>query len=270
MTNISTERLFNVIKWNFISQKQTTIRFGLSICGVLLALSLLNSGMIWNHEEMTYVRLASLASMYSFVFFFCVIRSGATINFNMKTKNDVLNYLMLPATKMEKYLGNIFQQGIVFIAVTIIAMLAADLLQMLLSWILCGNGISIIFGGDAVIPLGKDDMFSGVFDIIASLILVHSTFTLGGTFYRKHTVLLTVLTVTFIPIIIGTVGSIASVLFVKWVQENGYTLSIEWLLTKEQSEIAAHCVIIAWSLINYTLAYHFFKRTQVINNKFHN
>lgn len=270
---MKTIRLWQVIKWNFISNRNKTMRSMLAICGVFLAFCIINTQMLWNYEPMTDSRISSLPPLFLVGFVACMIHNALSTCFNMKTQTEKLSVLMLPATKTEKFLANVFEKNIIGNLSVAIALIAADVIQMFLSWVFCGNAISIIFGdytSTLVKGIWNITDTAGICFAIAFFFLCHSTLLLGSTFFTKRQFIFTILTVTFVPVILSTIITFIGVQAYDYFAENSYEVSIIWIASEKATEWIAVCTVALWALTNYCLSYFFFRRIQIINNKFFN
>lgn len=126
---MNTKRLLDVINWNLTGAKRALRR---ETAGLIVAPSCIiiaNCAAYWINKQPVDEGLHIAASITWFALFFLGANWGARFCFNMNTKQNALNYMMLPATNGEKYLANMFMQTIVRMVETAIAIIMADLIQ---------------------------------------------------------------------------------------------------------------------------------------------
>lgn len=282
MKNLSFPRLWQVIKWNSIVNRQKTLRAGIIVAIVtfLFAFAQLDMYNVLSTGERVSVFSFQYVASFFTVFIVCqFVVLAARICFNMRTKNDIVNYLMLPATKLEKYLANIFFMLIERTAITLAGMIVADLVIMLLQlvashschsmilyWLTTNvGGITSVFAPASVIGI-----LGEACDGIVSILWALSLFLLGGTFYRKHPLLLTVLTIILTPMILGTLITLPCAWIIDSLVNNGYEIVITPLVSETFVKVVVYLFIILWTCFNYWMSYRKFARLQVINNKYFN
>ena len=183
---MNTKRLLDVINWNLTGAKRALRR---ETAGLIVAPSCIiiaNCAPYWINKQPVDDGLHVAASVTWFALFFLGAYWGARFCFNMNTKNNALNYMMLPATNGEKYLANMFMQTIVRMVETAVAIIMADLIQAV---ICLSVGIDIQSYTMALIdaaPEVTDGPLTIKAFILASIINLHASMVLGGCFFRKN------------------------------------------------------------------------------------
>jgi hypothetical protein len=209
-----------------------------------------------------------------------------------KTKGRGMNYLMMPATKLEKFLSRVFINVVMVLVMAYVALFLADLARMLYVAITDTEGfygftIPTVWselietfssfyrtGGevwgptaDGTVRIVGFSAFYGIVNVtamVAFFLFVHSLFILGGCIWRKAAIIkiwITQLVVTFAvvwifvklePYVLPWLGDVLTSLF-ETEQRAGMTLlSI------------AIPVLLALTALNWWLGYRLFSRKQVV------
>ena len=215
----------------------------------------------------------------------------------LKTKGRGLNYLMMPATNMEKFVARALVNTILLIVMAFAALLLADLVRMLfvplfevkefygftLPRILgeIGETFSAAYsaGGevwgltaDGTIRVTEFSAYYGVVNVtamVAAFLFAHSLFILGGCVWRKAAIIkiwITQIVVTsavvwiFVklePYVLPWLGDVLTSLF-ETEQQAGMTLMS-----------IAIPVLLALTALNWWLGYRLFSRKQVVAPQHH-
>ena len=209
-----------------------------------------------------------------------------------KSKGRAMNYLMMPATNLEKFLSRVFINVVMVLVMAYVALFLADLARMLYvaifdiegfygftipcMWSEIGETFSSFYrtGGEVWGPTADGTVrvigfraYYGVVNVtamVAFFLFVHSLFILGGCFWRKAAIIkiwITQLVVTFAvvwvfvkiePYVLPWLGDVLTSLF-ETEQKAGMTLlSI------------AIPVLLALIVLNWWLSYRLFSRKQAV------
>lgn len=215
----------------------------------------------------------------------------------LKTKGRGLNYLMMPATNMEKFVARALVNTILLIVMAFAALLLADLVRMLFVplfevkefygftlpriLVALGNPFSAVYsaGGEVWGPtvdgtvrvIGFSTYYGAVnvTTMVAAFLFAHSLFILGGCIWRKAAIIkiwITQIVVTsavvwiFVklePYVLPWLGDVLTSLF-ETEQQAGMTLM----------NIAIP-VLLALTALNWWLSYRLFSRKQVVAPQHH-
>ena len=227
-----------------------------------------------------------------------IMISSIVTNINEKRKREA--FLMLPSSNLEKFLSLVIYSTFICIAVAFLAIVLGDSLRMLAYWATDYQGMAYadgsycystydeVAGGQvcwwsSAIPRMLYEMTPNIIDdgfagyptdfvivklafIIGLILLIHSTYTLGGTLLRKYSFVGTsVFMILIDTLIIRLIMALGLTLFhTHW--DNGVLQSYEigWL---------AWVLAIAFpifSVFNYWASFHIFKAFQLITNKWLN
>ncbi len=261
-------RFFRVLRWNYLDNRKKFFRLlvGLVVCYSALCLFdqtcyfMDFDPKVAENNLKDYVEFAIGAFLYIAFILFWV--GGSTIFRNMRTQQMRATYLLLPAANSEKFLARWIWTVGSCLALPLMMLVICDVIQYLFSYILpCAVHASIIvffFVGilgdsSAAIPWS----YQLILTIGACLLLPHSLFVLGGALFRKHPILLTIVTFYLLFMVLFS------------------TLSAElnFFLTSLFDRAATSGVLVlsyAIILFNHVCAYRIFTRMQVISNKWLN
>ena len=299
-------RLGAVLKCDLVEHRWSNIAAFFILFAAFLASQLANMNSIigtgLRHSIQPDQYMPSLAA--NFVPFFYGVLSLALMcaaadmcGVPLKTKGRGLNYLMMPATNMEKFVARALVNTILLIVMAFVALLLADLVRMLfvplfevkefygftLPRILAefGETFSSAYrtGGDVWGPTVDGTVrvigFSAYYGavnvtiMVAAFLFAHSLFILGGCIWRKAAIIkiwITQIVVTFAvvwifvklePYVLPWLGDVLTSLF-ETEQQAGMTLM----------NIAIP-VLLALTVLNWWLGYRLFSRKQVVAPQHH-
>ena len=225
-----------------------------------------------------------------------IMASSIVSSINEKRKRE--SFLMLPASNLEKFLSLLVYSSVICIACAFLAIVLGDSLRMLAYWAVGYQGMTSADGtycysvtsdyyGDTFywwsssIPMLIDNLTPTIttYDkvptdlmivqtsfIIGLILLIHSTYTLGGTLLRKYSFVGT----SAFMIIIDT-------LIIKLIMALGLTMfHSQWdngVLQSYEIGLAGWVLTIAFpifSVIFYWASFQIFKRFELITNKWMN
>ena len=239
--------------------------------------------------------------MVLFVVASVVLISSVVAGINNKRKRE--SFLMLPSTNAEKYLSLIVYSTVICILCVFLAMVLGDTLRMAFLWgrDLMGFGpryegepesvyITNCFGDvmyanswvrwyDSALPVFWNSFlpnfgFSSWYGImrwaffLASLLWIHSLYTLGGTLLRKYAFVAS--SAVFILLLVG---------FVKFMNYfELYTFRSEWIDAAGNNHrrmistlVYVYCIALPiLSIANYWISFRIFKGFELITNKWTN
>ena len=191
------------------------------------------------------------------VMFFITIVTGPSWMFSsMKGKHDLQTLLMLPASNLEKYLIR-YSTWIILLPLYIVGFLGADLVQYLVNVIWGNENLTFVTTvvinnlSDTFTKLPKETSRPILHGVVVFVLLFHSVYALGGTFFRSH---------KFAWILTTVVIIVAGMLRVWLVpEETGYS-------DDDSSQVVFGWDVFyaVWFLVNFWLSYRLFCRQQVI------
>ena len=299
-------RLGAVLKCDLVEHRWSNIAAFFILFAAFLASQLSNMNSIigtgLRHSIQPDQYMPSLAA--NFVPFFYGVLSLALMcaaadmcGVPLKTKGRGLNYLMMPATNMEKFVARALVNTILLIVMAFVALLLADLVRMLFVplfevkefygftlpriLVALGNPFSAAYsaGGEVWGPtvdgtvrvIGFSAYYGAVnvTTMVAAFLFAHSLFILGGCVWRKAAIIkiwITQIVVTsavvwiFVklePYVLPWLGEVLTSLF-ETEQHAGMTLMS-----------IAIPVLLALTALNWWLSYRLFSRKQVVAPQHH-
>ena len=230
-----------------------------------------------------------------------VLISSVVAGINNKRKRE--SFLMLPSTNAEKYLSLIVYSTVICILCVFLAMVLGDTLRMAFLWGRDLMGFGPRYEGEAVSVFVPDNWWNGSYAscwvrwydsalpvfwnsflpnfgfsswygimrwafFLASLLWIHSLYTLGGTLLRKYAFVAS--SVVFILLLVG---------FVKFMNYfELYTFRSEWIDAAGNYHrrmistlVYVYCIALPiLSIANYWISFRIFKGFELITNKWTN
>lgn len=213
-----------------------------------------------------------------------------------KTKGRALNYLVMPASKLEKFLSRAFINTVLVIVMAYVALFLADLVRMLCVPFFEADGFygftvhqifvnlfdpfkavfengsttnAVIVNDEVLTPVWSFGMcFMAVVCIVLSGLWSHSVFLLGGCIWRKGALLKTIASAMIISLLVlWLLVNIAPSIDV-WA-ENRLAPWLEQRFETEEDLLRVGFPIVAFLnlafvVFNWWLAYRLFSRKQMI------
>lgn len=248
--NFNIKRFINTFVWTLEASKKELITSVVSLFFVFaLVLTLGSTTTFFNNIEFA-------SGFCTGLFFVYIMISGCWIGSNLKTKQQIIMYKMLPASNLERFLSRYFYITFIWIMGGILAFAAADLVQIIVN-IIIGNEVnsSIPFIYIAISDGSEEGLpFIEFLAMYLVYVWIHSLYILGGVFFRKNQFVLTTL-----------VNIVLAIVLTKIIKETGIFIFIDDIQTT--FIIVFLILLIAF---DYYLSYKLFCRIQVINNKWIN
>lgn len=262
------ERLIKVLRWNIIGSKRELRRSFIGLTTAFCIITATQNISAWSDHFTTYANTLSSARLCYFGTGFAMLLWASQVCFNMATKTTFINFAMLPATNAEKFAANILYQTVCRICLAMAAFIATDILQAIISIVFAGSANSLCMC--LIDDLNAISNPGECLGIITMMLFVHSTFILGGTFFRRRQFLLTCLVWVFVPFLFSLLagGGMAAIAY--YIGLENYDISITPWFSEETYKMLGMITLMAIVCFVYWLSYIFFRRTQVINNRFFN
>ena len=286
MEKFNIKRFANVLKWDFMNNWKYTLWLFLVMIVVftcMLGLTYFNNNsdyMQGVHDTMMSVQ----ASFCSFILSIIILAGASRMFLPLKDKQSATAFLSLPATNLEKFISRFLNVIVLWIVVGCVAFLCADALQMLLAKLLGAN--YVLSGSKTFFSMWPFDNMEWRGDphwvkiqigLILTILMTYATYILGGILFRRRQFWITSVAIFAISVI----GIIAIVnigwAIGEWLE--AHTEQFEAFMERffKDEETFSNFLFYAWWTITglvtvlFTwLTYRFFKRAQVINNKFLN
>lgn len=274
MNNFNYHRFKNVVRWEVLANWTSLVRgtLGLAIgLSVYYIFRLFTTGNLdgYNAAGVSSYYLLDLCGLTTVVLGMAFAYMTINIFRKLKTKQYRISLFILPASNLEKYLSRFLVVAVGAVLMDVCALVMADVVQMVMSLVfkpaLTGSLTLTLIN-----PSILTEFFGAMTDqktilvscfIFSGMLLAHSVFTLGGTIFRRHAVVLT-----------AVISFFAGMFLFSWLAR------IPWLITLDHFEekyvelgIALYSLgQLVLALVFYGLSYWIFTRMQVISNKWLN
>lgn len=259
MKTFNIHRFGKVLKWTIYYNKSTLTKITLGFFIAFLAIYLLGTNLFFSSSISSPDRLNSAAGVTFGIFLVFLFLTPSWILSNMKNRKSSLDYLMLPATNLEKFLARIIMVTVFYALCVVVAQIAADLIQWIVSMFRYPVSQTGLISTDILENhYISFDWYAGGFKscyergsilVLIWMIWMHSVYTLGGTVFRKCAWIVT----SFLLLVLGII--------VVW-------SDFEIALMDEGVIITLMFLVFAG--LNYFLSYKIFSRIQLINNRWVN
>lgn len=264
---MNTTRFLNLLKWNIIGNKRNLLNTILRFAAACFFIAVMTSITSWLSGMADYNAVSTAAKLCVLLFPVTMMAFASELTFNLRTKQTIISYSMLPASNIEKYATNFIYKTIISALLFFVGLLLADCLQALLTFVIAKTAyfLTPLFFTHIV------SFFSSMPEaLFLFLLFVHSTFAVASSFFRRRPLLWTTLLWILIPMLISfCAGAIFEVLNA-FAERNGYVIVMRLHYEDKLVQFIAGLVTVLLSAFNYWLSYRLFCRIQVINNKVHN
>jgi len=225
-------------------------------------------------DEQYKLGFFGMGGFFAAVLAIYIILAGSMVIRDLKTKQQKIDELMLPATNLEKFTARVIGSTLLPVVITVVAYFAADLLQMLINMLLHkGTFASITVAAMhmideasriAITPFQHGTAMATLISTLLSFLGANTTYVLGGMLFRKTAWLKTSLAIVLLGIIFFS-------LFVGYAyliyQYTDYVVYIpEWA----KSNWVSITFSIAQIAVCYYLAYRIYCKLQAINTRWLN
>lgn len=215
----------------------------------------------------------------------------------LKTKGRGINYLMMPATNLEKFLSRALIVTVMLIVMAYVALFCADLARMLYASIVDAEGfygftvpcVLAEFGetfpsfyrtggevwgltADGTVRMIGFNAFYGVVNVTAMVLFflfMHSLYILGGCIWRKAAIVKTLIVQMVVSAAIAWVFVKLEPFVLPWLND----VFISFFETEQQAGMTlvsiAVPVLLALTTLNWWLSYRLFSRKQVVAPQHH-
>ena len=267
MANFAIRRFGFVLRWMAVSmRKEVLANTGAMFFSYMVVF--VTNILLSLHTDKWYAFNKIVESVHTNAMVFMVIwvMGGCWIINNMKTKKLRVTFVMLPASRLEKFVARAFYVTFVWTVMAFVTYCLADLFRMLMSFVMgvhvAGCTIpmflSQIFDEHLIASSKWEDKLALV-SYLALVFFTHSIYVLGGVLFRRWQFVFTSCFVFLLTIACMLLTSVLPKSYlISGSAENVRILAV------------AVCVFILWGATNWWLAYRLFRRMQVINNKWIN
>lgn len=271
--NFQFSRLLMVMRWDVFTNLKTYLNMTLGMTFALLPFLIMQLYQLSKQDQLSpdTIDLSywGMSQYVLMIFSIAMYMMATQIFMVMKTTGQREQFLMLPASNLEKYISRFLFSTLGAAVAMITAIVVSDLVQLIFSFLLLpGHHQSVCLSTMALLWKIWTTFIESIDStgalllsllIVTSGVLVHSFFILCGTLFRKHTIVVTTIlfiamTYLVIYVIESVPGTITTCL------NHGDN---SWLFS----------LLIAELLLGgfqYWLSYKVFTRMQVICNKWIN
>lgn len=277
MENFNIQRFGNVCSRLVMIRKQEYFRMFLGLMLVFTFFSVLacNPFKLEALSDETYklafLKISGFIGVFSVIY---VVLSGAMIISDLKTKQQRIDELALPATNLEKFVARVIGSTLLAVVILVVAFFVADLLQMLINMLLHkGTFASITVAvKDTIMKLEELDtldvkkersMLVSI-SMVMMLFATNAYYILGGMLFRKSAWLKASLAFVLLTIIVFSLFVGYAYLVYKYTD---YVVYIPEWASNSWFSVTFNIVQIA---VCYYLAYRIYCRLQAINTRWLN
>lgn len=277
MENFNIQRFGNVCSRLVMIRKQEYFRmflglmlvftfFSVMICNPLKLEALSNED-----YKLAFLKISGLIGVISLII---VVLSGSMIISDLKTKQQRIDELALPATNLEKFVARAIGSTLLAVVILVVAFFVADLLQMLINMLLHkGTFASITVAvKDTIMKLEELDtldvkkersMLVSI-SMVMTLFATNAYYILGGMLFRKSAWLKASLAFVLLTIIVFSLFVGYAYLVYKYTD---YVVYIPEWLNNELGLVIFNTIQI---MVCYYFAYRIYCRLQAINTRWLN
>lgn len=223
--------------------------------------------------EYAYSFFQVMDSIYAFAVVFITV-NGANIIRDLKTKQQRIDELVLPATNLEKFTARVLASTVLILIIIVAGIMVADVLQMLINMLLhkgtfasfCLSSFNVAFTElqTSIIAIENVAHKPIRFMFLLTLISSNAFYLLGGMLFRKTAWLKTTLAVIVISIALFC-------LFVGYAYVvYGYTNYVVYMPEWMRSAWFNITLLIVQTCACYYFAYRIYCRLQAINTRWLN
>lgn len=221
--------------------------------------------------KLAFLKISGLIGVISFII---VVLSGSMIISDLKTKQQRIDELALPATNLEKFVARAIGSTLLAVIILVVAFFVADLLQMLINMLLHKGTFAstTVAVKDTIMKLEELDtldvkkersMLVSI-SMVMTLFATNAYYILGGMLFRKSAWLKASLAFVLLTIIVFSLFVGYAYLVYKYTDYVAYIP--EWL-NNELGLVIFNTIQI---VVCYYFAYRIYCRLQAINTRWLN
>ena len=266
MENFNIKRFWQTLKWQILYHKSKDIKRLLTYACVFFFLMLFLSYTSIFVEQYSSAMSSILHAAFIIYLLFC----GSSI-LRMSKRQQYVDKLMLPASKLEKYTASYLLTLVQGLAAIAVSFVVADVVNYLVMLLLNSDKATLVTLS-LFNQVSDSNEYATAGEVVADVLAfwwIHSLYLLGGTFFRKRNWIFTTLTLIVAFLVVG-----GGLTFVTWKTLNLLYGDYFRIVFVDGSEgyIGWGLAILtsAFIVLNYWLSYRFYKRIQLIGHKFTN
>ena len=266
MENFNIKRFWQTLKWQILYHKSKDIKRLLTCACVFFFLMLFLSYTSIFVEQYSSAMSSILHAAFIIYLLFC----GSSI-LRMSKRQQYVDKLMLPASKLEKYTASYLLTIVLGLAAIAVSFVVADVVNYLVMLLLNSDKATLVTLS-LFNQVSDSNEYATAEEVVADVLAfwwIHSLYLLGGTFFRKRNWIFTTLTLIVAFLVVG-----GGLTFVTWKTLNllyGDYFRIVFIDGAEGYIGWGFAILTsAFIVLNYWLSYRFYKRIQLIGHKFTN
>ena len=269
----SIKRFWRLLRWDMVANRHTAVVVALLVMGLLAMVYLpWLVGVTANRDVLHFDEGGAerIATMGLTAIFAIAVAGPAVAGLPFGNRRKALACMALPATQLEKFLSRYLLSTAGLVVVAVCAIAVAELVQMAVALLVTGGvkgsfwSVTADFAGRLFADGAIRRAFASADDVaytvcvLLLLLASHAFFLLGGMFFRRWPVALTVLAFMLLAYLDGALGIN---LFKCMTQAISYS-----------SLMAAVVLLLSLAVIAalYWLSYRLFCRMQITNHKWFN
>ncbi len=279
MRTFDRKRFCNAMTWLAVNRLHDVLKLTVGFAVIFFFLFLwFGTAHADGHTELMYLNSPALGTFYM-VCGLVLMFSGSFVTNDMRTNQDRVNVLMLPAANLEKFVSRCLFALLSSVVSLFVALVAADVCQMLYRLVSGGGcvsmtGLALSLFAEATTSIFFPYWFEVGVTILLTFFTAHSFCVLGGTLFRRNQWILTVAMSFVLFNVIGCAFPIVSA----YAENINFSL-FEWsrFVSEYDSDKVFYCGLVIYDLcmlalttLYYWLAYRLFCRIQLKNNKWTN
>ena len=221
--------------------------------------------------KLAFLKISGFIGVFSVIY---VVLSGAIIISDLKTKQQRIDELALPATNLEKFVARVIGSTLLAVVILVVAFFVADLLQMLINMLLHkGTFASIslyatkqMYSMMETSIIAMENLSHKPVRLMFTLMLIggNAFYLLGGMLFRKTAWLKTTLAIIILSIVLFSM--FAGYAYVVYAYTSYVVYIPEWMRSA-WFNIASMMVQICAC---YYFAYRIYCKLQAINTRWLN
>jgi len=269
--NFQFSRLLMLMRWDVFTNLKTYLNMTLGMTFALLPILIMQLYQLSKQDQLSpdTIDLSywGMSQNILFISSIAMYMMATQIFMVMKTNGQREQFLMLPASNLEKYISRFLFSTLGAAIAMLTAIVVSDLVQLMFSFLLlpghhqsvCLSTVALLWKIWATFIENIDSTSVLLLSllVVTSGVLVHSFFILCGTLFRKHTIVVTtILFIVMTYLVIYVIESVPDTITTCLMYgDNSWLFSIAELLLAG---------------FQYWLSYKVFTRMQVICNKWIN
>lgn len=271
--NFQFSRLLMVMRWDVFTNLKSYLNMMLGMTFALLPFFIMQLYQLSKQYQLfpdtIDLRYWGMSQYVLMIFSIAMYMMATQIFMVMKTTGQREQFLMLPASNLEKYISRFLFSTLGAAVAMITAIVVSDLVQLIFSFVLLpGHHQSVCLSTMALLwkiwttfieSIDSTGALMLSLLIVTCGVLVHSFFILCGTLFRKHTIVVSgILFIVMIYLVIYVIESVPDTITTCLMHGDN-----SWIF----------CLLIAELLLagfQYWLSYKVFTRMQVICNRWIN